>query len=343
MIRLYPDQLLTNLKASCFPCYFLFGNEPLLLQESEDYIRKEAQIQQFDEHFNVILDSNTDWEEIFNLCKTRSLFASRQTLRLILPDGNTQAVISDKLLQLTALLHNNLVLILRGSKLTPAVEKCGWFKALSPTAVLVSCSTPEKTQLPGWVARRAKKMKLALDDAACHLLCYAYEGNLLALAQALDRLLLIYPNAHLTLSQVKATVNDTSDLTLFHWINAAIMGNSKRAARVLYQLQLKTTEPVILLRIIQREVLLLLMLKRHAIIEPIYTLFERHKISQNRRSLLTNAVSRLTLSQLKDTIALMNKIERSLKQDYSYLAWSDFHALALLLCGKSIPEVMING
>lgn len=53
---------------------------------------------------------------------------------------------------------------------------------------MVTCQTPEQAHLPKWVATRAKQNNLQLDDAANQLLCYCYEGNLLALAQALDRL-----------------------------------------------------------------------------------------------------------------------------------------------------------
>ena len=45
-------------------------------------------------------------------------------------------------------------------------------------------------------------MKLELDDAANQLLCYCYEGNLLALSQALERLSLLHPDGKLTLPRV---------------------------------------------------------------------------------------------------------------------------------------------
>ncbi|MFP3449155.1 hypothetical protein SB765_29955, partial [Pseudomonas sp. SIMBA_067] len=85
-------------------------------------------------------------------------------------------------------LHADILLICRMAKLTKAQENSAWFKALSTSAVLVPCQTPEQAQLPRWVVNRAKALKLSVDDAAVQLLCYCYEGNLLALAQALERL-----------------------------------------------------------------------------------------------------------------------------------------------------------
>ncbi|KYP96315.1 DNA polymerase III subunit delta [Sodalis-like endosymbiont of Proechinophthirus fluctus] len=343
MIRLYAEQLGAQLQESLRPCYLLFGNDPLLLQESQDCIHDRAQEQQFDEHFSITLDASTDWDAIFSMCQERSLFASRQTLLLVLPDGGIHAAMGEKLLQLASLLHEDLLLILHGRKLTRALANTSWFKALSPRAVLVSCATPEQGQLPRWVARRAKNMKLALDDAACQLLCYCYEGNLLALAQALERLSLIYPGGSLTLPRVDAAVNDAARFTPCHWVDAALEGKSKRAAHILRQLQLEAAESVILLRSIQREVLQLLMFKRQMAVMPMRTLFDHYKVWQNRRPLLTKALERLTLPQLRDAIALMTRIELALKQDYSYPVWSDLNALALLLCGKTLPAAMLYG
>ena len=112
-----------------------------------------------------------------------SLFASRQTLLLILPENGPNAAINEQLATLVSMLHDDLLLIVRGNKLTKAQENAAWIAALASRAVQVSCQTPEYAQLPRWLAARAKQHHLQLDDAASQLLCYCYEGNLLALAQ----------------------------------------------------------------------------------------------------------------------------------------------------------------
>lgn len=341
MIRIYPEQLGAQLQESLRPCYLLFGNDPLLVQESQDSIRHQAQTHDFSEHFSFTLDATTDWESLFSLCQAMSLFASRQTLLLILPDNGANAAIGEKLTKLSTLLHDDLLLILRGNKLTRAQENSAWFKALSQQAVYVTCNTPEQAQLPRWVANRAKSMKLTVDQPAIQLLCYCYEGNLLALSQALERLSLIYPDGSLTLPRVEAAVNDAAHFTPFHWTDAVLAGKSKRAAHILHQLRLEATEPVILLRTIQRDVMLLLTLQRQMSATALRTLFDRHKVWQNRRALLTQALQRLSARQLHQAIGLMSHIELTLKQDYGYPVWSDLEALSLLLCGKAVPESML--
>lgn len=188
MIRIYPEQLSAQLREGLRACYLLAGNEPLLLQESSDAIRVAATAQGFEEHFSFTLDAQTDWESLFVSCQSLSLFAQRQTMTLQFPDNGPNAAMSEQLVKLSQLLHADILLICRMAKLTKAQENSAWFKALSASAVLVPCQTPEQAQLPRWVVNRAKALKLSVDDAAVQLLCYCYEGNLLALAQALERL-----------------------------------------------------------------------------------------------------------------------------------------------------------
>ncbi|MGE9550841.1 DNA polymerase III subunit delta [Erwinia amylovora] len=338
MIRIYPEQLSAQLHEGLRACYLLTGNEPLLLQESLDAVRAAAQQQGFTEHFSIAVDTHTDWDAIFSTCQALSLFASRQTLMLTLPENGPNAAIAEQLVRLSTLLHADILLMLRVSKLTKAQENSAWFKALSTHAVVVPCQTPEQAQLPRWVAARAKSMKLSLDDAATQLLCYCYEGNLLALSQALERLSLLWPDGKLTLPRVEQAVNDAAHFTPFHWVDALLAGKSKRSQHILRQLQAEDSEPVILLRTVQRELMMLLTLQRQMNNTPLRTLFDQHRVWQNRRPLFSEALQRLSAKQLAQAINLLMRIELTLKQDYGQSVWSELETLSLLLCTKSFPE-----
>ncbi|CUX96344.1 DNA polymerase III subunit delta [Candidatus Gullanella endobia] len=343
MIQLNAEQLGGQLIKALHPCYLLFGNDLFLLQESQDRIRNSAKEQHFTEHFTITLETNTDWDTVFSLCQTRSLFASRQTLLLVLPDSFINASIDEKMFKLVSLLHNDLLFILSSSKINRTMENSAWFKILSKNAVLVSCMTPKQTQLQNWVMKYVETMNLTIDNATCQLLCYFYEGNLFALTQVLKQLSLLYPDGILTVPRVKMAVNDASHFTQFHWIDAILLGKIKRAVHILHQLKLEGAEPITLLRNIQREILLIMILKRQMVIVPLCTLFDHHKIWKNRRPLLTKAIERLTLSKLHNAVKLMMKIELTLKQDYDgYLVWSDLNTLVFLLCGKSLPTAMLD-
>ncbi|WP_145544131.1 DNA polymerase III subunit delta [Yersinia frederiksenii] len=338
MIRVYPEQLVAQLHEGLRACYLLCGNEPLLLQESQDHIRHVAAQHDFSEHFSFTLDAHTEWDNIFSLCQALSLFASRQTLLVSFPDSGLTAPMNEQLVKLSSLLHPDILLILRANKLTKAQENSAWFKALSMNGVFVSCQTPELAQLPRWVGTRAKSLNLEIDDAAIQLLCYCYEGNLLALSQALERLSLLYPDGKLTLPKVEQAVNDAAHFTPYHWLDALLAGKSKRAWHILQQLQQEDSEPVILLRTLQRELLQLLTLKRQLEQVPLRTLFDQFRVWQNRRPLMTQALQRLSMQQLQQAIHLLAQIEVRLKQDYGQSIWPELETLSMLMCGKTLPE-----
>lgn len=337
MIRIYPEQLSAQLREGLRACYFLTGNEPLLIQDSADAIRAASTAQGFEEHFSVTLDAQTRWDDVFANCQSLSLFTQRQTLTLLFPDNGPNAAMAEQLVKLTSLLHSDLLLVLRMAKLTKAQENSAWFKALSSQAVLVPCQTPEQAQLPRWVLHRAKAMKLQVDDAAIQLLCYCYEGNLLALAQALERLSLLWPDGKLTLPRVEEAVNDAAHFTPFHWVDALLAGKSKRALHILHQLEKEDSEVVILLRSLQRDLLTLLHLQRHQAQQALRTLMDQQRIWQNRRALFMDALQRLDARRLQRAIHLLAEIELSMKQDYGQNLWPQLETLSLLLCHRDFP------
>lgn len=342
MIRVYPEQLVAQLHEGLRTSYLLCGNEPLLLQESQDHIRRVAAQHDFTEHFSFTLDAHTEWEGIFSLCQALSLFANRQTLLLSFPESGLTAPMNEQLVKLSGLLHPDILLILRANKITKAQENSAWFKALSTNGVLVSCQTPEQAQLPRWVSTRAKSLNLDIDDAAIQLLCYCYEGNLLALSQALERLSLLYPDGKLTLPKVEQAVNDAAHFTPYHWLDALLAGKSKRAWHILQQLQQEDSEPIILLRTLQRELLQLLTLKRRMDQVPLRALFDQFKVWQNRRPMMTQALQRLSMQQLQQAVHLLTQMEIRLKQDYGQSIWPELETLSMLMCGKILPESFFN-
>jgi len=337
MIRIYPEQLSAQLREGLRACYLLTGNEPLLLQESADAIRAAATAQGFQEHFSFTLDAQTDWESLFVSCQSLSLFAQRQALTLQFPDNGPNAAMAEQLVKLSQLLHADILLVCRMAKLTRAQENSAWFKALSASAVMVPCQTPEQAQLPRWVVNRARALKLSVDDAAVQLLCYCYEGNLLALAQALERLSLQWPDGKLTLPRVEEAVSDAAHFTPFHWVDALLAGKSRRALHILHQLEKEESEVVILLRTLQRDMLTLLHLQRHQAQQPLRTLMDQQRIWQNRRALFTEALQRLDAARLQRAIHLLSQIEVTLKQDYGQPVWPQLQTLTLLLSSRAFP------
>ena len=344
MNRIFPEKLKSQLVQRLAKVYFLLGQDPLLLGESEEAIYQAALQQGFDEKNSVQIDSQTDWAQLTESCQSLGLFFSKQVLILNLPE-NLTALLQTKLQDFIQVLNEDVLLILSLPKLTKPQEKQPWFLALNqydPQAILVNCQTPSAENLPRWVKNRLQAMGLIADEEAIQQLCYSYENNLLALKQALQLLDLLHPDHKLNYNRVIAVVEQSSVFTPFQWIDALLVGKANRAKRILQGLQAEEVQPIILLRTLQRELMTLLELTKPQDrlqstqtvlpVQQIKAEFDRLKIWQNRRPLFLSAVQRLTYQKLYLIIQELANIERLAKQDFSDEVWVKLADLSVKIC-----------
>ena len=335
-MRLFAERLTEQLSKQLHSVYLLFGNEPLLLQESRQSIQAVAHKQGFEERHRFALDTSFDWELLYQCCQSMSLFSSRQLIELELPETGVNTSISNGLLDLMDMLHNDIVLVLIGSKLTKAQENSKWFKALSAQGCWVNCLSPDISRLPQFVQTRCRQMKLQPDAEAVQLLAQWHEGNLFALVQSLEKLALIYPDGQLNLVRLEESLSRSNHYNAFHWADALLMGKAKRSQRILFQLQSEGIEPTILLRTIQKEMTLLLTMQGKMSSQPMGAIFESHRIWQSKRPLYSGALGRLSKNRIMRLMQLIAKAEIISKTQYETSCWPLLHQLSAEIC---LPQV----
>lgn len=327
--RIFSEALGTQLNKGLSPFYLLSGADLLLVGESKDAIVQMARQQDFDEKNEVTINNDTKWENLFEQAQSYGLFAHRQILILNFPE-NISATQQKQLTELIGLSNPDLLFILHFPKLTKVMEKQSWFSQIEAQTVLVNCQTPDITKLPNWLQHRAKLMGLALNPDALKLLCYNYEGNLLALKQALQLLQLQFHNDSISVVKVKEMIEQSAQFTPFQWIDALLDGKIGRATRILHHLKNEDTQPVLLLRLIQKELMIILEITRSP--NPITSdqrlfngklraEFDRLKVWQNRRNSYQNAINRWTYSKLYQLIQRLAQLEKQLKQTFSDEIW----------------------
>ncbi|MDO4626338.1 MAG: DNA polymerase III subunit delta [Pasteurellaceae bacterium] len=350
MNRIFPEQLANQLKHRLASIYYLVGNDPLLLSESRDLIIQTAVQQGFDERVEIEINNETDWNSLFERCQSLGLFFSRQILILTLPENPT-ATIHTQLTELVNFINSDILLILQFPKFAKLFEKQPWHIALlqqEDHLLYINCQTPNAMQLSRWLNLRIKTMNLQLDKEATELLCYSYENNLLALKQSLEMLALLYPDGKLSFQRVKAVIEQSAVFTPYQWIDALFDGKLARAQRILASLQAEDIQPVMLVRILQRELMVVLELakpQQHiaSIMQtlPMHQLKEgmdRLKIWQNRRPFLTAVFQRFTYKQLYNVIQQLAQIERVIKQDFNADVWVQLDDLSLQICAEKSIE-----
>ncbi|NRB67892.1 MAG: DNA polymerase III subunit delta [Vibrio sp.] len=337
-MRIFADRLVEQLNKQLHPTYLLFGNEPLLLQESRQSIHKAAQAQGFEERHRFAVDNNFDWNSVYDCCQALSLFSSRQLIELELPESGVNAAMAKELVGISETLHNDIILVVIGSKLTKAQENAKWFKALASRGCWVNCLTPDLSRLPQFVQSRCRALKLSPDTEAIQMLAQWHEGNLFALTQSLEKLALLYPDGQLNLIRLEESLSRHNHFTVFHWSDALLAGKANRAQRVLRQLEAEGVEVVILLRTIQKELTQLLSMQQQMQSQSIGQVFEHHRIWQSKRPLYSAALNRLSHNKIIQLIHLIAKAEIVSKTQYSLSNWPLLNQLSAEMC---LPQVKL--
>lgn len=337
-MRIFADRLLEQVNKQLHPTYLLFGNEPLLLQESRQAIQKAALSQGFEERHRFAIDSSFDWNLVYDCCQAMSLFSARQIIELELPESGVNAAIAKELLALADMLHQDVLLVVIGTKLTKAQENAKWFKALSANGCWVNCLTPDIQRLPQFVQARCRALNLKPDPEAIQMLAQWHEGNLFALTQSLEKLALLYPDGQLNLIRLDESLSRHNHFTAFHWIDALLAGKANRAQRIMRQLEAEGVEMVILARTIQKELQQLLAMLQMMQTEPIGRVFESYRIWQSKRPLYSAALTRLSIANVKTLLQLLAKIEILTKTQYDQSSWPLLHQLSTQMC---LPQVKL--
>lgn len=332
MQKIFPETLQLSLAKGLQPFYLLTGSDLLLVNESKDLIVQAARTNGFEEKQEVDIKTDTHWEALFEIAQSMGLFFSRQIIVLNFPESPT-ATQFKQLAELFALSHNDLLFVLYLPKFTKAMEKQAWFSQIEPQLVQIQCQTPEIGKMPQWLSHRAKSMNLALENEANQLLCYSYEGNLLALKQALQLLQLRFPDGKISLNRAQEIVEHSAQFTPFQWIDALFEGKVGRSQRILQHLQNEDVQAVVLLRIVQKELMILLEITRSptpitSSNQPLFignlrNEFDRLKIWQSRRPFYTQAAQRLSYKKLYALIQQLAELERKVKQEFSDDIWQE--------------------
>ena len=330
MIKISAEKITQQLGS---PYYLILGSDPYLQHYAQTKLRKAFKQAEYDEQRSFTINGQTDWSAMYDSCQAMNLFSSKTLLYLDIGEGVLNVSVAGKLNTLCEMLTPDIGLIISLVKITKAQENAPWYKALSNKLVVVNCATPQAAQLPLWIKTYLQQMYMTIEQPAIELLSYCYEGNLLALTQIIEQLQLLYPNQTITYEQVESNINDSAIFTPFHWVDAMISNKAKRAMHVLQQLKMNDFEPLILMRIVQRELILLINLKLALTQKTPRQVFDEYRVWQNRRAMYSAYLNRFDIRSLFALLATLTEIEINLKHNNELPIWDALLSLSMQFMG----------
>jgi DNA polymerase-3 subunit delta len=259
-MRLRPEQLDAHLRQPLLPIYVLSGDEPLQIQEASDTIRAAARRGGYDNRELFVAESGFDWNALRLALESSSLFGERKIIDLRLPGGAPAKEGAKIIEQFAGRPADDTLLLLSQPRLSSSDQKAGWLQAVERIGALLQVWPLEGIQLLDWLERRLKRHGMTADRAVAQFLAGRVEGNLLAAVQEIDKLYALHGPGHLSLAAVEDAVADNSRFDVFALSDAALQGQSGRAAHILAVLEAEGTAAPVVLWSLTREIRLLLQL-----------------------------------------------------------------------------------
>lgn len=257
-MELRPEQLAGDLRKNGLrPLYLLGGEEPLPVYEAADALRAAARERDYAEREVLHAEPGFDWSRLAAAGDNLSLFSSRRIVELHLPDKGPGKPGAAALTEYAESPPEDTLLLVLAAGLESKQRHNAWYKKLSGAGAAVYAWPVDAKALPDWIERRAKARGVRLAPEAVEVLATLTEGNLLAAAQEIDRLALLFPDTTIDAGAMREAGADAARFAIFDLPAKALAGDAAGAVRTVERLREEGEDAVPILGAFTRELRLL--------------------------------------------------------------------------------------
>ncbi len=231
-MNLKPERLAQALEKSLAPVYLVAGSEPLLVQESRDFILVAARKQGFLERKVYQAGGAFDWAILQDDAVERSLFSSRKVIDVRLPTGKPGKDGARFFTDWAKSPDPDSLLIVSCDEWDSSSRKSRWAAELASAGVLVGIWPIKAQDLPAWIDRRMRAAGLRPEREAVRLLADLVEGNLLAAQQEIEKLALLDPGSCISVDMIRQSVGNSTRFDAFRLSECLLAGRAADCLKV---------------------------------------------------------------------------------------------------------------
>jgi len=335
-MRLKPEQIAAALQKGLAPVYFISGDEPLQLGEMADTVRAAARKEGYDSREVLVADSSFSWNELTESAGALSIFADKKIIDLRLPSGTPGADGSKALIAYCERLPEDTLLLITAAKMAGASLKARWFQALDKVGCVVQVWPLEGQDLIRWLQQRMQRRGLQAETEGTKILSSRIEGNLLAAAQEIEKLYVLYGEGRLSNQQISDAVADSSRFDVFKLMDSVLAARVGRIFKILSGLQAEGVAAPVVLWALTREARVLIKIKQAlAQGQNRAVVFKNNQIWDKRQQLVSDALNRLGDSDLNSILTLSAKADRQIKGQQQGEPWETLLAVCLMFAVKA--------
>jgi len=334
------DQLNAQLQKDLKPVYLVTGDEPLQHAEATDMIRAAARERGHTTREVCEAGGDFDWNRLAEAADSLSLFAEKRLVDLRLPSGKPGRDGGKALRGWCERPPEDTVLLIAAGKVDPQSRNSAWYKAIAAAGAVVPVWPIDVEQLPDWIQRRMRERGLQPTPEAVKLLAARVEGNLLAAAQEIDKLLLLGGAGEVDAERVAESVADSARWSIFDLADAILGGSPARVARIINGLRAEGSQPPMLIWMLHRELnQLAAIAARVEAGQAPPAAMKAAGVWDRRQPVVGRAVGRMKAAQWGALAARCGRLDRLAKGAAEGSCWDELLECALTAAGAPIPRL----
>ena len=338
-MRLRPGQLGAALAKGLAPVYFISGDEPLQLGEAADAVRQAARNSGYDNREVFSVETGFIWSEFTASAGAMSIFSDQKIIDLRIPSGKPGKEGSKAIMDYCERLPEDTLLLITAGKLAGSALKTRWFQTLDKAGVVIQVWPLEGHDLIQWLQQRMQSKGLQVEKEGLKILASRLEGNLLAAAQEIEKLYILFGSGKLSIQQILDAVSDSSRYDVFNLVDSVLSARLDRTVKVLQGLQAEAIAAPVVLWALTREARMLLTIKialgQGANKE---SMFRKYQVWDKRKRLVNAALDRLTVKQLERVLLLSAEVDRQIKGEQTGDPWETMLSVCLVFSSARIME-----
>lgn len=309
--------------------YILCGQEPFLLNDAALQIKHYYRQHEVDEKI-LYVQQASDWNLFIDAANSYSLFFESMLLDVRYDKKNLDAAGKKALSEYTRNMNSKCIIVFRAPNAS-AKE----FQSLSGQDMVALLQIPPMNQqaVQKWISAQLQAKSLQFTNEVPELIHRYTQGNMLACAQAIERLALTYEeNTVVAVQDVVDHLSDQCEFQLYELPEACLQGCPEKAIHLLRHAAQERVEPTLVLWLLTQEIRQLLSLS-HLVKQSINfnDACSQLKIWSSRIRFYQQALKRLTQKQLSNLLEHCNHIDTAIKTGKNLMVWQALEQLSLRL------------
>ncbi|QFQ32606.1 DNA polymerase III subunit delta [Buchnera aphidicola (Aphis fabae)] len=330
---IYTEELKKKIIKNLNHFYILLGEDLILLNKNEKIILNFAKTKSFKENYIINIEKNIDWNQVINFYHSNNLFFKKKVLIINLFLKNLNSLLVKNINKLLFVKNLDILTILKFNQLSNNFKNYLLTQKNIFTTDIIWCFTPYGVNFKNWLKYEIKEKKIEITENAFLLLYKYYEGNTLFIYHMLNIIMLIWKNKNITSKKIKSIINKFAIFTPSDWINSIFQNKIKQAIYILDTFRKQKYNPIILIRSLQKDLLILLNMKREKKIN-INIFFKQNNIFFNRIKFFKLAIESINFNNFLKVIRILLQIDIKIKVEYDYDVWIELKTLTLLLSSQ---------